>query len=145
MRLLQVWREARGKRLENELNDLLAHVDGMSALAKSVCFNNIWATHEYLVAAYDSLPVPDRKLLIRSLRKGASKMWKQGRRPPLPWDSGLSCSTSKADTRPVKAQRLCCNEPMRLSWLHPSSVPFETLTSSPASRNTRAGKACQTI
>jgi hypothetical protein len=81
MRLLQVWREARGRRLENELNDLLAHVDSMSTLAKSVCFNNIWATHEYLVAAYDSLPVPDRKLLIRSLRKGASKMWKQGRRP----------------------------------------------------------------
>jgi hypothetical protein len=47
MRLLQVWREARGKRPENELNDLLAHVDGMSVLAKSVCFNNIWATHEY--------------------------------------------------------------------------------------------------
>jgi hypothetical protein len=81
MRLLQVWREARGKRLENELNDLLAHIDGMSVLAKSVCFNNVWATHEYLVAAYDSLPVPDRKILIRSLRKGASKMWKQGRCP----------------------------------------------------------------
>ena len=81
MRLLQVWREARGRRLENELNDLLAHLDGMSVLAKSVCFNNIWATHEYLVAAYDSLPVPDRKLLIRSLRKGASTMGKQGRRP----------------------------------------------------------------
>jgi hypothetical protein len=53
---------------ENELNDLL-HMDDMSALAKSVCFNNMWATHEHLVAAYDSLPVPDRKLLIRSLRK----------------------------------------------------------------------------
>jgi hypothetical protein len=66
---------------EDELNDLL-HMDDMSALAKSVCFNNMWATHEHLVAAYDSLPVPDRKLLIRSLRKWrASKMWKQGRRP----------------------------------------------------------------
>jgi hypothetical protein len=81
MRLVHVWREARGKRLENELSDLVARIDGMSALAKSTCFNNIWATHEHLVAAYDALSVPDRRLLIRALKKGAHEMWLRGRRP----------------------------------------------------------------
>jgi hypothetical protein len=81
MRLLHVWREARGKKLEKELHDLVAHIDGMSVLAKSVCFNSVWAMHEHLVVAYDGLSVPERKIFMRALRKGAHEMWKKGRRP----------------------------------------------------------------
>jgi len=81
VRLLQLWREARGKRLEDELSDLVARINTMSPLARSTCFNSIWATHEHLVAAYNALSVPDRRLLMRALKKGAHEMWKQGRHP----------------------------------------------------------------
>ena len=80
MRLLQVWREARGKRLENDLNDLVARIQGMSTLAASVCFNDIQA-NQHLAAAYDALSVAERKLFMKALKKGADNLWKQGRRP----------------------------------------------------------------
>ena len=58
MRLLQVWRESREKRLENEFIDLAARIKGMSSLAASVCFNDIQA-NQHLATAYDALPVAD--------------------------------------------------------------------------------------
>jgi hypothetical protein len=82
MRLLQAWRESRGRKLENELIDLVARIQGMSPLAKSICFNDIRA-NQRLAAAYGALSVAQRKLFMRALKKGAHQLWKQGRHPSV--------------------------------------------------------------
>lgn len=78
MGLLNMWREARGNVMRQELDDVMMRLSGANQFAMRGFYNRIWQTIEELKEAYGPATTSERKAILKQCRKSASEMWDRG-------------------------------------------------------------------
>ncbi|MBT5034174.1 MAG: hypothetical protein HOM51_06595 [Rhodospirillaceae bacterium] len=89
MGLFDLWREARGSVMRQELEDIMLRVRNANESATRAYFNNIYQTIGPLKEMYGNASTGERKALMKQSRKSADQMWSSG-----DWPSSLGLGIS---------------------------------------------------
>lgn len=89
MSILRLWREARGRVLRKEYEDVIARMRNANQSSRSAFLNNIDQTAEEALAFYTSASNSERKAFLRRARKETTVMWNSG-----DWPSALGAAIS---------------------------------------------------
>jgi hypothetical protein len=84
MRLLSMWREARGRGLRAEFENAVSLMGNATPEARRAFQNNLHQCYESLRTAYDAAPASERKRMQKIAKASAITMWQRG-----DWPSAL--------------------------------------------------------
>jgi len=87
MGILSLWRQARGRVLRKEYEDVIARMRNANQSARAAFLNNIDQTAEEVLAHYTSASNSERKAFLRRARKETAAMWDSG-----DWPSALGAA-----------------------------------------------------
>ena len=89
MGVLRMWREARGRVMRAEFEDLIVRIRGANGSAMSTFYNEVDQTIDDLRRDYGQASARERKAMLKDCRKGANQMHDTGY-----WPSALGLGIS---------------------------------------------------